>query len=191
MKFDFNRLRCVFSHVSFWCVSNSFHIKFHRCFSMENGSLSFWGHLNGNCMWSNFNMNQASRFDTIKTWPKLGIHARRTTYKENFWIKIKIKLSENLNYMTGVDEMGTKREWDKVKADGWVEKRPSTKWFYLCQKSANVINLLQFYMRTYIIGLKSFNDFLCDDIGVLYSKDRQDFPFDKTNKITLTTHKST
>lgn len=65
--------------------------------------------------------------------------------------------------------------------------------FYLWQKSANVINLLQFYMRYVyiIIGLKSFNDFLCDDIGVLYSKDRQDFPIDKTNKITLTTHKST
>lgn len=58
--------------------------------------------------------------------------------------------------------------------------------FYLCQKSANVINLLQF-LYAYIIGPKSFNDFLCDDIGCFIQKR----PFDKMNKITLTTHKST
>lgn len=56
MKFDFNRWWCVFSHVLFWCVSNSFYIKFHWCRSIEMGLLSFWGYFDGNCVWSNFDI---------------------------------------------------------------------------------------------------------------------------------------
>lgn len=63
------------------------------------------------------------------------------------------------------------------------------KMLYLYQKSVNAINLLQF-----LLG-KSFSDgfsffYMCVDIERFIQK-RQDFPFNKTNKITPTTHKST
>lgn len=139
MKLDFNRWWCVFSHVLFWCVSNSFYIKFHWCRSIEMGLLSF-------CVIQFWYINQASRFDTIKTWPKLGIHARRT-YKENFWIKIEIKLCENFNSDDLCGRNGN-RETKKGRID---REKTVDEMFYLCQKSANVINLLHSFICVRIL----------------------------------------
>ena len=128
-------------------------------------------------------MNQVSHFDTIEIWPKLRIHTNRG--KKNFWHEIWIKkCSENFN-----DDLCQREERRRERlrrAKGMGKKRQRN---VLFMPKVSKRNKFATVLYAYYCA-KSFNDFLCDDIERFIQK-RQDFPFDKTNKITPSTHKST
>lgn len=153
--------------------------------------LSVWGYFKWQlCMWSNFNINQVGHFDTIEIWPKLSIRVLYIScvcrdIKENFWMKIKL---------LETSAMTCDKVEIEIESDGGGRmgvKKHNRRWNVLFMPKVSKRNKFATVFICVYYWAKSFNDFLCDDIGCFYSKDRQDFPFDKTNKITLTMHKAT